>query len=72
MTLAIGEASFGKDHPNIAIHLNNLAMLYKTTNRLKEAEPLLKRALEILETSLGTDHPNTQIARKNLEIIMLR
>ena len=29
-------------------HLNNLAWLLRTTNRLAEAEPLLRRVLEIL------------------------
>jgi len=43
--LAIHEASLGKDHPKVATDLNNLAQLYKATNRLKEAEPLMQRAL---------------------------
>ena len=38
--LAIDEKSFGADHPNVAIDLNNLAKLLKDTNRLAEAEPL--------------------------------
>ena len=40
-----------------------------TTNRLKEAEPLMERALRIFEDSLGPDHPNAQTVRKNLEIL---
>ena len=31
--LEIDEKSFGKDHPNVAIRLNNLAGLYQATNR---------------------------------------
>jgi hypothetical protein len=31
--LAIDEASFGNDHPNVAIRLNNLAQLLQATNR---------------------------------------
>ncbi len=40
--------------------------LLKATNRLAEAEPLQRRALEILEASLGPDHPLTVKARGNL------
>jgi len=54
----------------VAIRLNNLALLYKATNRLKEAEPLIRRALKIFEDSLGPDHPSTQTVRKNLEILL--
>ena len=39
--LAIDEKSFGHDHPNVAIRLNNLAMLLRETNQLREAEPLM-------------------------------
>jgi hypothetical protein len=41
--LAIDEASFGSDHPNVATRLNNLALLLKDTNRLSEAEPLMRQ-----------------------------
>ena len=50
----------------MAIRLNNLAALFYRTNRLAEAEPLMRRALSIFETSLGPDHPNTVRARNNL------
>ena len=46
--------------------LNNLAQLLHDTNRLGEAEPLMRRALGIFEKSLGADHPNTAIVRQNL------
>lgn len=59
------QASFGPDHPEVARDLNNLAQLYQATNRLKEAEPLYTRALEIFETSLGRDHPSTFTVRLN-------
>ena len=42
--LAIDEASYGPDHPNVASDLNNLAQLLQATNRLGEAEPLMRRA----------------------------
>ena len=56
--LAIDEASYGPDHPNVAIDLNNLASLLQATNRLGEAEPLMRRALAIDEASYGPDHPD--------------
>ena len=62
----IDERSYGPDHPNVAIRLNNLARLLQDTNRLAEAEPLIRRALAIFEASLGADHPSTGIVRNNL------
>ena len=37
--------------------LNNLAQLLQATNRLAEAEPLMRRALAIDEAAYGPDHP---------------
>jgi hypothetical protein len=61
------EASFGPDHPDVAIDLNNLAAMLKATNRLSDAEPLSRRHLEILlqftaATSHGHPHLNAAIA----------
>ena len=55
--LAIDEASYGPDHPQVARDLNNLAGLLKAKNRIDEAEPLFRRALAIFEASFGPDHP---------------
>lgn len=41
--LAIKEASFGPDRPNVAVGLTNLGGLLEVTNRLAEAEPLYRR-----------------------------
>ena len=43
--LAIDEKSFGAEHPDVARDLNNLAGLLQATDRLAEAEPLMRRAL---------------------------
>jgi hypothetical protein len=40
--------------------------LLQATNRLAEAEPLMRRALEIDEKSYGPDHPNVAIRLNNL------
>ena len=45
--LKIYEASFGPNHPQVAIGLNNLALLLDATNRLADAEPLYRRALAL-------------------------
>jgi hypothetical protein len=37
----------GPDHPVVAVDLNNLASLLQATNRLSEAESLMRRALAI-------------------------
>ncbi len=43
--LAIDEISYGNDHPAVARDLGNLAQLLHDTNRLAEAEPMMRRAL---------------------------
>lgn len=64
--LAMDEASFGPEHPEVARGLNNLAQLLKATNRLAEAEPLMRRALSINEKSFGPDHPEVARDLSNL------
>jgi tetratricopeptide (TPR) repeat protein len=68
--LAIDEKSLGPDHPNVAIRLNNLALLLQDTNRLAEAEPLTRRALEVDEKNLGPDHPNVARDLNNLALLL--
>ena len=64
--LAIGEATYGPDHPTVAAVLNNLAELLLATNRHAEAEPLYRRALAINEHSYGPDHPAVATPLNNL------
>jgi hypothetical protein len=66
--LAIDEASYGENHPNVATRLNNLAQLLQATNRLAEAEPLMRRALAIFvrfEAATGHRHPHRGAAVMN-------
>ena len=63
--LAIDEASFGPDHPDVARDFNNLAQLLQATNRLAEAESLMCQALAICIKSLGADHPSSRIVMAN-------
>jgi hypothetical protein len=64
--LRIDEANYGKDHPDVAIDLNNLAGLLQATDRLLEAEPLMRRSLQIDEESYGQDHPRVALDLNNL------
>jgi class 3 adenylate cyclase/tetratricopeptide (TPR) repeat protein len=57
---------FSREHPDVAIQLNNLAYLYRAAGRLAEAEPLLKQALAITERALGREHPDIAISLNSL------
>ncbi len=46
-TRAIREKSLGPDHPDVASSLENLARLYRATERTREAEELEARAARI-------------------------
>ena len=50
--------------------MNDLGLFNKATNRLAEAEPLMKRALAIDEQSFGTEHPNVAIRLNNLALLL--
>ena len=56
-SLAIREKQLGRDHPDVATSLNNLAVLYQAMGRYAEAEPLYRRSLEIREKQLGATTP---------------
>jgi hypothetical protein len=49
----------------LATDLKNLALLYRATSRLAEAELLYRRALSIIEKSLPADHPHQALFREN-------
>ncbi len=68
--LAIDEASFGPDHPNVANRVNNLAGVLKDLGDLAQARKLYERALAIFRKFLGDDHPNTRTVRENLETLI--
>lgn len=60
-TLAIAQKILGKEHPELATSLENLAILYQVQGNYQQVEPLLQRALVILEKVRGKEHP--EIAR---------
>jgi tetratricopeptide (TPR) repeat protein len=65
-SLSIRQKGLGRDHPDVARSLNNLADLYEKEQRFADAEPLLKRALAIREQAVGSDHPETAALVNNL------
>ncbi len=68
--LEISKRALGKDHPDTATTLNNLASLLHVTGRYKEAEPLYRRALDISKRALGKDHTNTATCLNNLALLL--
>ncbi len=44
--LQLAETNAGKNHPNVATSLNNLAALYKAQGQYAQAEPLYRRSLK--------------------------
>ena len=67
--IEVAETTFGKDHPNTATSLNNLAELYRTQGKYAEAEPLYKRALSIWEKALGENHPKVATVLENMSAL---
>jgi tetratricopeptide (TPR) repeat protein len=64
--LRVSEELFGPFDLKVASPLNDLAVLFSTTNRLSEAELLYRRALAITKKELGPDHPTFATALNNL------
>ena len=64
--LEVAEKDVGPNHPDVALSLNNLALLYATQGQYAQAEPLYRRSLAILERALGPDHPDVAQGLKNL------
>src|SRR5262249_4480599 len=59
------------ERPLTAKSLYDLAEFYYERRRYAEAEPLLKRALEIREETLGKDHYDTYRVLSTLAIVYL-
>ena len=55
----------GPNHPDVAMTLNNLAVLFKEQGKFNQAEPLFRRALAIFESCLDPDHPKVVTCREN-------
>src|SRR5262249_29598611 len=63
-----GHAGRGKDHPHVAWGYNNLASLLQAQGKYDEAEPLYRRAIEIIEKeALGKDDPDIAVWDNKLQ-----
>jgi len=61
-------------HPDVATSLNNLARLLQDTNRLSEAEPLMRRSVAILlkfTRVTGHLHPNLRAGLRNYRSLLI-
>src|SRR5687767_6889282 len=63
---AIQEVSLGSQHPDLAITLNNLALICERTHNYDEAERGYRRAHAIAVASLSPGHPFIATSLKNL------
>ena len=67
--LEIRRKVLGREHPDTATSLNNLAELYQAMGDYAKAEPLFKEALEICQKVLGPEHPETAASLNNLALL---
>ena len=68
---ALAEATALANAKIVAVVSNDLAALLLNTNRFGEAEPLMRRALEINESAFGNQHPTVAICLNNLAALLL-
>ncbi|PKU32714.1 kinesin light chain 1 isoform x1 [Limosa lapponica baueri] len=68
----ISPSVLGKDHPDVAKQLNNLALLCQNQGKYEEVEYYYQRALEIYQTKLGPDDPNVAKTKNNLASCYLK
>jgi hypothetical protein len=68
--LQVRESWSGPSSPAVAEVLNNLAELFRATNRMLEAEPLYRRAIAIDERSLGPSDGKVAANLNNLALVL--
>jgi tetratricopeptide (TPR) repeat protein len=66
----IDETTYGPDHPNVAVDVNNLGNLLLELGDLAGARALFERALRIDEATYGPDHPNVAVRVNNLGSVL--
>ena len=68
--LAIKHTVLGPDHPELAILLNNLAVLATAREDKAQARLLYRRAIALLEPAVTSDHPTLRGCRQALLALM--
>ena len=64
--LAIGESTYGPNHPNVAAGVNNLGLVLQDIGDMEGAKKMYERALAIGEATYGPDHPQVAVYVNNL------
>ena len=67
--LAVEEAAYGPDHPEVAITLSNLGVIQRELGELSAARASQERALTIDEAGYGPDHPQAASTLTNLGVV---
>jgi CHAT domain-containing protein/Flp pilus assembly protein TadD len=62
-------SQYGREHPDYARALNELAELYRESGRYEQAERTFLEALDLYRSSLGRAHRETGYALNNLAIL---
>jgi serine/threonine protein kinase/Tfp pilus assembly protein PilF len=70
--LSIDRRILGNDHPRVASHLHNLAVVAQNMGDLKRAESLYRDAIASEERAFGSQHPETAAARGNYGLLLAR
>ncbi|MGF2037496.1 MAG: tetratricopeptide repeat protein, partial [Nostoc sp. CmiVER01] len=68
-SLSAARERFTDEYPNVAISLNNLALLYYSQGRYSDAEPLFIEALSMKKRLLGNEHPDVAQSLNNLALL---
>jgi tetratricopeptide (TPR) repeat protein len=64
------ERALGADHPASIASLENHAAALQRLNRTADAEPLIRRAVELSQRVYGPSHPSTLRALRDLTVIV--
>jgi tetratricopeptide (TPR) repeat protein len=68
--LALDEAAYGPNHPDVARDVNNLGLVLQDLGDLEGAKSAYARALAIDEAAYGPDHPKVAIWVNNLGYVL--
>jgi eukaryotic-like serine/threonine-protein kinase len=63
--LDIDRQALGNDHPQVGMHLQNLAVALHAQGKLEEAAPLYEESMQILQRVYGEKHPQMLDAAAN-------
>lgn len=66
LSVSVGVQILGRDHPDVAKQLNNLALVCENQGKYEEVEYYYCRALDIYERNLGHDDPHVAKTKNNL------